>query len=85
MKWLVCLIDLIILDLSIPGSGIDGVETAQQLLAMNPDVKLVVSSGDSYGEIMKNYRHHGFSGALEKNFDRAEIQRVLDEVLSVKS
>lgn len=74
-------IDVGILDISVPG-GMGGKETAQQILALNSRAKLIVSSGDSYGAEMTNYRDYGFSAAIEKTFDRSEIERVIRQVMS---
>ncbi len=73
-------IDVCILDIAIPGK-MDGKATARELLALDPRARLVVSSGDSFGAVMTGFKEFGFRGAIEKTFDRAEIERVLDQVL----
>lgn len=74
-------IDAVILDVSVPG-GMGGTETARQILSLNPRAKLIVSSGDTFGLEMTNYREYGFSGAIEKTFNREQIDRVIRAVLS---
>jgi len=76
-------IDIVIVDLSIPG-GMGGKETAMALLKIDPDACLIVSSGDSYGEIMTNYRDFGFKAVLEKNFNRQNIKSVIEKLLREK-
>jgi len=74
-------IDAVILDVSVPG-GMGGTETARHILSLNPRAKLIVSSGGSFGPEMTNYREYGFSGAIEKTFNREHIDRVIRDVLS---
>ena len=74
-------IDAVILDLSIPGS-LSGKEIAKQMREINPNVKLIVSSGLSNADEMLNYRQHGFDAAIEKDFNREKMKQRLDQVLS---
>jgi len=76
-------IDVVIMDLSIPG-GMGGEETASALLKIDPDACLVVSSGDSYGDIMNNFSAYGFKAVMEKNFDRNKLKQIIDGLLSKK-
>lgn len=73
-------IDAIILDLNIPGN-IGGEEVAARIRALNTNAKIIVSSGDTTGAEMTDYKKHGFDAALEKTFDRNKMQRVLEKVL----
>ena len=72
--------DAIIIDLTIPG-GMGGKETAEILLAIDPDVRLIVSSGYSNDPVMANYKDYGFCAALSKPFSLAEIKQITDQVL----
>lgn len=74
-------IDAVITDLSLSGS-VSGTELADKIREINPKVKIVVSSGASDCPEMLNFSDFGFSGAMEKAFDREHIKRVLDDVLS---
>ncbi|MCG6970529.1 MAG: PAS domain S-box protein [Gammaproteobacteria bacterium] len=74
-------IDVCILDLTIPG-GMDGQQTAQQLLAIDAHAKLIVSSGNSFSPVMTDCQAYGFRGAIEKTFDRKKMQQLLTQVLS---
>lgn len=74
-------IDACILDIAIPGQ-MDGKATARELLFLDPRAKLIVSSGDPLSPAMTNFSDYGFRAAIEKNFDREEIARVLREVMS---
>ena len=69
------------MDLTIAG-GLGGKETVQQLLEVDPNVKVIVFSGYSTDPIMANYRDYGFSGVLQKPFGAEEL---LSEVQRVTS
>ena len=73
-------VDIVILDISIP-EGIGGKEVSEEILAIDPNAKLIVSSGDAYGPEMTNYQDYGFVAMLEKNFDREQMQKIFKQVL----
>jgi len=73
-------IHITILDLNIPGD-IGGKEVAVKIRELNPDAKIIVASGDSYGDKMTNYSKHGFDAALEKNFNRENIKNTIEKIL----
>lgn len=75
------IIDAVILDLSIPGE-MDGREVAKNIRKLEPNAKLIVSSGDSEGREMTNYQEYGFVAALQKNFNRESIEKVLNKVIN---
>ncbi len=70
----------VIMDLTIPG-GMGGVEAAQRLREIDPDVRIIVSSGYSNDPVMASYRDYGFLGVARKPFKVGELSRVLGEVL----
>ncbi|MBN2231858.1 MAG: cache domain-containing protein [Deltaproteobacteria bacterium] len=72
--------DLVIMDLTIPG-GMGGREAAAQLLRMDPDARIIVSSGYSTDPVLANYRDYGFSGRLVKPFRMAELEKELARIL----
>jgi len=76
--------DVVILDLTIRG-GMGGLEIMRELVGIDPEVKAVVSSGYSEDEVLSSYREHGFRAVLAKPYSRAELQRVLGELLSESS
>ncbi len=71
----------VILDLTVPG-GMGGFEAQQRLQVLDPDVRTVVSSGYSNDPIIANYRGHGFSGAIAKPYQIAELSEVIQQVLA---
>jgi len=68
--------DVVIIDLTIPG-GIGGQETLQHLLAMDPQVKAIVSSGYADDPVLANYADYGFKGMVVKPYTRDKLQEVL--------
>jgi CheY-like chemotaxis protein len=75
--------DAVILDLTIPGS-MGGEEAIKILLDIDPEVKAIVCSGYSEGEVMSNYRKYGFKGMMPKPFDAYTLGKILNDVLKSK-
>jgi CheY-like chemotaxis protein len=73
--------DAVIFDLTIPG-GMGGKEAMDQLLAVDPGAKGIVSSGYSHGPIMAEYRRHGFRGVVAKPYRLDDLSRVVADVLA---
>jgi CheY-like chemotaxis protein len=73
--------DVVILDLTIRG-GMGGAETIKILRDIDPKVKAVVSSGYSDDTDAATYQHNGFIAFLKKPYDVANLQDVLNKVLS---
>jgi len=73
--------DAVIMDLTIPG-GIGGKEAIKELLKINPEAKVIVSSGYSTDPIMANFREDGFSGVVAKPYKTREIEKTLRSVLA---
>lgn len=74
-------IDAMILDLSIPG-GMGGKELVNKIRAIDQNVKLIVSSGDSEGLEMNQYNDYGFDAALDKTFNRETLKQLLEKIFS---
>ncbi|HOD14280.1 MAG TPA: PAS domain S-box protein [Spirochaetota bacterium] len=73
--------DLVILDLTIPG-GMGGRKVIEKLIALDPAVKAIVSSGYSNDMIMAQYREFGFRGVIAKPYRIDELSRVIEGVMS---
>jgi len=71
----------VIMDLTIPG-GMGGKEAVQHILEIDPQAKVIVSSGFSTDPVMANYKSYGFSGVVAKPFMIQELRAVLGEILS---
>ena len=75
--------DAVILDLTIPG-GLGGKETVTRLLQIDPDAKVIVSSGYSDDSIMANYTEFGFIGVIAKPYQIHEMSKILRDTLNPK-
>jgi len=73
--------DLVVLDLTVPG-GMGGREAMENILAINPMVKAVVSSGYVNDAIVRDYRKYGFSGVVAKPYSIEQFRRVIESVFN---
>ncbi len=73
--------DLIIMDLTIPG-GKGGKEAVQDILEIDPEATVIVSSGYSTDPIMAEYESYGFADVLVKPYKMENLQEVVYRVLS---
>lgn len=69
----------VIMDLTIPG-GMGGQEALQRLIALDPEVRAIASSGYSDCRSIAEFREHGFRGVLPKPYTIREFHRALHEV-----
>ena len=63
---------VVILDLNI-SVGLGGYETMEMLKELNPEVKAIVSSGDSDDPVIVKFRDYGFIDKLEKPYKIKDI------------
>ncbi|MCK4838756.1 MAG: response regulator, partial [Desulfobulbaceae bacterium] len=70
--------DLVILDLTVPG-GIGGGDAAKEILACDPEAKLIVSSGYSNSPIMASCRDYGFCDAIVKPYSLEKLSGVIEK------
>ena len=76
-------ISAVIMDLTIPG-GMGGKEAAEQILAIDPNACLIVSSGYSNDPIMSDYAVYGFGGAIAKPYNITEFEQLLGSMLPAR-
>ncbi len=74
------LIDLVIMDLSIPG-GMGGKEAVGKIIEINPDAKVLVSSGYCSDPVMEQYNQYGFAGSITKPFTLNELSQSIRSIL----
>ena len=74
-------IDVVITDLTVPG-GMGGKELIENILKIDKNAKVIVSSGYSSDPITRNYKNYGFSNVLPKPFKVNELLSILKETLS---
>lgn len=73
--------DAVIMDLTIPG-GMGGKEAAGQILEIDKNACLVVSSGYSNDPIMSDYAAFGFRATMAKPYRASEVSAVLADLLA---
>ncbi len=66
----------VIMDLTVPG-GMGGEEAVVEILELDPQAKVIVSSGYSNDPVMTNYQDFGFSGVINKPFQVHELLEVV--------
>ncbi len=69
--------DLVIMDLTIPG-GMGGKAAVREILNIDPNAKVIVSSGYSNDPIMANFNYFGFCSAIAKPYQLQELSMVID-------
>lgn len=70
-----------IFDLTVPG-GMGGKEAIRRLLAIDPRIKALVSSGYSEDPIMAEFRNSGFQGVISKPYRIMELSQALAAVIN---
>ncbi len=74
-------VDLVIMDLTIPG-GMGGKEAIAKLLALDPQAKAIVSSGYANDPVMANYLDYGFLAVIHKPFQVRELDDMIVSALA---
>ncbi len=72
----------VVLDIVMP--GMDGREVFRRIRTINPEVKVVVSSGYSHDRDADELLEQGASGFVQKPYRIAELIRVVNETVGVK-
>ena len=72
-------IDLVILDLIMP--GMSGTETYQELRKLNPDVKVLISSGYSLDGDASNILEQGCCGFIQKPFPMERLSAKISDIM----
>ena len=75
--------DLIILDVIMP--EIDGSKTFKRLRIINPDVKILLSSGYSMNETVQKLVDQGANGFLQKPFDLPVLSHKVKKIIESKA
>jgi len=71
----------VIMDLTIPG-GMGGKETMGKLLKIDPDARVIVSSGYSNDLLIADYALYGFCGVLTKPYTPRELSEKVFEAIN---
>jgi CheY-like chemotaxis protein len=75
-------VDLVILDLSMPGMG--GKRCLEKLVEMNPRVKVIIASGYSFNGPSKDAIDAGAKGFVGKPYEVRQMLQVIREVMDNK-
>lgn len=71
-------VDLVLLDMIMP--GMEAGDTFDQLKAINPEVKVILSSGYNLDHRASDILNRGGSGFIQKPFNMKSLQDKIDEV-----
>ncbi len=76
------LFKVVIMDLTIPG-GLGGREALERLRQIDPEARVIVSSGYSQDPVMARFRGYGFSGMVAKPYRIEDLAEAISGVLKV--
>jgi CheY-like chemotaxis protein len=74
----------VVLDLNVPAGLMGGAAAAREIKKLDPQAKLIASSGDSFDDVMQNYKNYGFCATAVKPYGIEEIKKLLKEVIDGK-
>jgi PAS domain S-box-containing protein len=74
-------IDLLILDMIMPGIGVE--ETYNTLKTMNPDVLVMLSSGYSINNRVRKLMERGCNGFIQKPYNIQNLSKKIKEIMNV--
>ena len=72
--------DLVTMDILMP--GMDGLETARQLLQKHPEAKVLMVSSLAYDDTVDEAAHIGAKGFVYKPFEREQILETMDHAFA---
>ncbi len=72
-------VDLVLLDMIMP--GMEAGDTFDQLKAINPAIKVILSSGYSLDQKATEILNRGCNGFIQKPFNMKNLQDKIDEVV----
>lgn len=74
-------VDVAILDLTVPG-GMGGKDAVKELLAIDPDIKVIVTSGDANDPAIISFKNYGFSGVMMKPYNKAALDSTIKSMIN---
>lgn len=75
--------DAVILDLAIPG-GMGGKEVMHELIAIDPHVRAIISSGYLNDPVVKDFKGYGFLDMLTKPYETNELDTKLQNIMKIR-
>ena len=76
--------DVVLMDLTLRG-GMNGGETAEEILRFDPEARLVVTSGSVNEDVQLTYLEKGFVGVLPKPYEAGELTQIVHRVVTMMS
>jgi len=73
----------VIMDLTIPG-GMGGKEAVVELVRLDPQVRVIATSGYSNDPVLLNHQDYGFHAFIAKPYQLLELNRVISAVVGSK-
>jgi CheY-like chemotaxis protein len=74
--------DVVLMDLTLRG-GMNGGETAAEILKFDPDARLVVTSGSVNQDVQLTFLEKGFVGVLPKPYEAGELTQTVYRVINM--
>lgn len=74
--------DVVLMDLTLRG-GMNGTETAAEILHLDPDARVVCTSGSVTEEVQMVFLERGFVGVLPKPYEAGELTQVVHRVATM--
>ena len=73
--------DVVILDLTVPGGKGDK-DAVKDILELDPEATVIVSSGYADDPVLANYAEYGFKGVVAKPYTMRQLEATLQQVLT---
>lgn len=74
--------DVVLMDLTLRG-GMNGGETAAEILRYDPEARLVVTSGSVNEDVQLSFLEKGFVGVLPKPYEAGELTQIVHQVVTM--
>ncbi len=74
--------DVVLMDLTLRG-GMNGGETAAEILKFDPEARLVVTSGSVNEEVQMTFLEKGFVAVLPKPYEAGELTQTVHQVITI--
>ncbi len=74
--------DVVLMDLTLRG-GMNGGETAAEILKFDPEARLVVTSGSVNEEVQMSFLERGFVGVLPKPYEAGELTQMVHRIVTM--
>ncbi|WP_395744991.1 ATP-binding protein [Prosthecobacter sp.] len=74
--------DVVLMDLTLRG-GMNGTETASEILHLDPDARIVCTSGSVTEEVQMVFLERGFVGVLPKPYEAGELTQMVHRIATM--